>query len=147
MGTRSLTTFIDDFSGDEIVVMYRQMDGYPSGHGKELVKFLDGIQIVNGINMNEKRKIANGVSCLAAQTVAHFKEGAGNIYLHSSGVRDYGEEYVYTIYLYNETKKLDNEVEKTNNTLKVKVYKVYDNKYIFDGTVDQMKDWLETVWF
>ena len=35
MGTRSLTTFIDDHNDNEIVVMYRQMDGYPETHGKE----------------------------------------------------------------------------------------------------------------
>ena len=39
MGTRSLTTFIDDHTEEEIVVMYRQYDGYPEGHGRDLVNF------------------------------------------------------------------------------------------------------------
>jgi len=134
MGTRSLTTFIDNFDNKEIVVMYRQMDGYPEVHGKELVNFLDDIQIVNGIGMNEKRKIANGVSCLAAQTVAHFKDDVGHIYLYPAGLRDCGEEYIYTIY-------------NDKDDLKVKVLKVYINEVIFDGTVQEMKDWIETIWF
>ena len=131
MGTRSLTTFIDNFDNKEIVVMYRQMDGYPEVHGKELVDFLDNMQIVNGIGMDEKRKIANGISCLAAQTVAHFKDDVGHIYLYPAGLRDCGEEYIYTIY-------------KDKDNLKVKVLKVYINKVIFDGTVQEMKDWIET---
>jgi hypothetical protein len=44
MGTRSLTTFIstwkDEKTGkvknDKIVTMYRQYDGYPTGHGLQL---------------------------------------------------------------------------------------------------------------
>lgn len=40
MGTRSLTVFIDEHNDKEIVVMYRQMDGYPEGHGQDLVDFL-----------------------------------------------------------------------------------------------------------
>ena len=39
MGTRSLT-FVYDENGAKILNMYRQMDGYPSGHGKELAEFL-----------------------------------------------------------------------------------------------------------
>ena len=39
MGTRSLTIFSED-GGFEIGVLYRQMDGYPEGHGMELAKLL-----------------------------------------------------------------------------------------------------------
>ena len=41
MGTRSLTTFIDNNTKEEIVVMYRQYDGYPGGHGRDLLNFLN----------------------------------------------------------------------------------------------------------
>ena len=138
MGTRSLTTFIDNFDDEEIVVMYRQMDGYPEGHGKELVNFLMDIRIVNGIGLERPKKIANGISCLAAQTVSYFKQDdVGHIYLHKAGTRGTGEEYIYTIYVHRC-------IEKTNDMLKVRVHKVYDNKDIFDGTVQEMKDWIET---
>ena len=49
MGTRSLTVFNDE-DGKEIAVMYRQFDGYPSGHGTELAEFLAGKKMVNGFN-------------------------------------------------------------------------------------------------
>ena len=63
MGTRSLTTFNSSYSNEEIVVMYRQYDGYPTGHGKELLEFLKGMTIVNGISAKENpNKFANGIN-------------------------------------------------------------------------------------
>jgi hypothetical protein len=74
MGTRCLTNFR---SGDKILcTLYRQMDGYPDGHGQELADFLSGFKVVNGINSNDERecpKLANGLGCLAAQVITHFK--------------------------------------------------------------------------
>jgi hypothetical protein len=94
MGTRSLTVF-EEFNGEEIVVMYRQFDGYPSGHGEDLKDFLGGMKIVNGLSGGGR--LANGPGCLAAQVVAHFKDEAGGFYLHPGGTRDVGEEYVYKV--------------------------------------------------
>ena len=96
MGTRSLTIFTDD-DGVEIGVMYRQMDGYPEGHGRDLAKMLSGIRMVNGLPIDKPEKLANGMSCLAAQIVAHFKEGPGGIYLYPAGTRDCGEDYLYFV--------------------------------------------------
>jgi hypothetical protein len=93
MGTRSLTKVYDE--GEIVLVMYRQMDGYPSGHGAELARFLDGLTIVNGIGINTPAKAANGMGCLAAQIVAHFKDGIGGIYLMPADAGD--EEYVYEV--------------------------------------------------
>jgi hypothetical protein len=101
MGTRSLTVFVDATpkGNREIVVMYRQMDGYPSGHGIELASFLSPFVIVNGFAYNDQRTIANGMGCLAAQTIAQFKleSGVGSIYLHPASTRDVGEEYIYYV--------------------------------------------------
>ena len=33
--------------------MYRQFDGYPSGHGVELAQFLAGMVIVNGFQSDD----------------------------------------------------------------------------------------------
>lgn len=97
MGTRSLTV-VADFGG-EYVVMYRQMDGYPSGHGMELWNAFKDFRLCNGISFNsDNSHYANGLGCLAAQVVAHFKTGIGNIYLYPSGMRDVGEEWIYYIY-------------------------------------------------
>lgn len=97
MGTRSLTFVYD---GEEpIINMYRQYDGYPSGHGAELANFLGGFEaITNGIRVGDERKIANGMGCLAAQLVANFKVGAGQFYLYPTSAVDCGQDYEYHIY-------------------------------------------------
>jgi len=135
MGTRSLTTFIDEFDKEEIVVMYRQYDGYPRGHGRDLFNYLNGTKVVNGIPGGKiVSQLANGMSCLAAQVVSHFKKEVGNFYLHKSGTRDIGEQYVYTIY-YN------------NNELKVKIRNLYEkeimDRIIFNGNLKEMEKWLD----
>lgn len=101
MGTRSLTVIVDEMwpgkkPAKELAVMYRQFDGYLSGHGKDLKEFLDGFVIVNGMSQKHP-KLANGGSCLAAQVIAHFKTEPGEIYLYEAGARDCGEEFIYTI--------------------------------------------------
>ena len=94
MSTRSLTVFKNE--KEEICVLYRQWDGYPQGHGKELAEFLSGITMVNGIG-SERKKIANGMGCLVAQVIAHFKTEVGNFYVEPAGTRNYGEEYTYIV--------------------------------------------------
>lgn len=95
MGTRSLTTFKS--RGTEIVVMYRQFDGYPEGHGLELAEFLAGSVMVNGLR-DDNAKVHNGMGCLAASVVAHFKTEPGGFYLYPAGTRDRGEDYLYEVY-------------------------------------------------
>jgi len=97
MGTRCLTYVYD---GDDIVAcMYRHFDGYPSGHGSDLADFLHDGKLVNGIPFGDKAKIFNGMSCLAAQMVAHFKDGPGNIYLYPPKLgQDAWQDYEYHVY-------------------------------------------------
>ena len=123
MGTRSLTYIEDqyeDFNDNNIICMYRQYDGYLSGHGKELAEFLQDFTVVNGYNMHTAARSANGMSCLAAQLVAHFKDGIGNIYLYPTNTSDVGEEFIYTISL-------------IDNKLNIEV-KDWNDKIIFSGT-------------
>jgi hypothetical protein len=94
MSTRSLTHIYDD--GKILLTFYRQSDGYPEGHGKDLSEFLTGFQIVNGLS-GDKGKIANGMGCLAAQIIKHFKECPGGIYIYPLGSSDCGEKYVYSV--------------------------------------------------
>lgn len=97
MGTRCLTIVYDH--GKPIVNLYRQYDGYPSGHGAELAEFLGQFAaITNGISMNETRKTANGMGCLAAQLVSHFKQTVGGFYIHSVESTDCGQDFEYHIY-------------------------------------------------
>ena len=130
MGTRSLTIFNNEWDNEEIVVLYRQYDGYPTGHGRDLLNFLNNMKIVNGMNSkNEKLKIANGMGCLSAQVVAYLKEAPGDFYLHSAGTRDIGEEFIYTLYYTEE--------------LNIKVQDTYDNGHnLFDGNIKAYKNWM-----
>jgi hypothetical protein len=119
MGTRSLTHFVERYKevskdkrrkpivkDTEIVVMYRQFDGYPSGHGIQLAEFLSQGRLVNGISSAEKKLVFNGMGCLTAQVVANFKEGAGGFYLHPAGTKDSWQDYDYYVIGDDETKEL-----------------------------------------
>ena len=67
----------------DIVVMYHQFDGYVEGHGKELVDFLKGKKLVNGFSSSESKNYFNGMGCLSASTIAHFKTKIGGFYLQA----------------------------------------------------------------
>ena len=103
MGTRCLTFVYDDSSTDDgsaeaIMCIYRQFDGYPSGHGHELAQFLNSKTLVNGYGKQNSME-ANGMSCLAAQLVVQLKHGVGGIYIYAPMVgRDHWQDYEYHVY-------------------------------------------------
>ena len=105
MGTRSLTRVIETWNDEKtnklkkqtLVCMYRQFDGYPSGMGSDLAEFINGGKLVNGISPSETERVFNGMGCLAAQMVAHFKDGAGGYYLYPTNVGKVWQEYEYEI--------------------------------------------------
>ena len=133
MGTRSLTYIKDQYEENDnnIICMYRQYDGYLDGHGKELAEFLQHFTVVNGYNSATPDRSANGMSCLAAQLVAHFKNGIGNIYLYPTSTKDIGEEFIYTISL-------------TDNQINIEVKDVYYDEIIFSGTPAQLIERINT---
>jgi hypothetical protein len=93
MGTRSMTIVMDE--NQELCRIYRQMDGYPSGHGLDLAK-LCTVKMVNGLSGD--KAVANGMGCLAAQIIAGLKDGPGGIYLEPTGgkISDWCE-YIYIV--------------------------------------------------
>lgn len=101
MGTRSITRITHN--GKPLLTFYRQFDGYPSGHGKDIAGFMDGITIVNGYTSSMKGGThANGAGCFAAQLLSHLKfiggdDGLGGIYVRTHDVGN--QEYTYTITL------------------------------------------------
>lgn len=125
MGTRSLTYV---YSGEEpVICLYRQFDGYPSGHGEELADFLNQFEaITNGMQLGDTRKIANGMDCLAAQLVAHFKNEPGQFYLKPIDVEsaDYWQEYEYHVY---------------QNQIKVFSGPYSEGRVLFDGNWQEFK--------
>ena len=98
MGTRSLTYVYENEA--PIICMYRQFDGYPSGHGIELSKFLTQIEIGNGISDSpELFSFANGMGCLAAQMIVWFKKTPGGFYIHPIELdQDAWQDYEYHDY-------------------------------------------------
>ena len=123
MGTRSLTRVHSEYGG-VVLCMYRQYDGYPSGHGKELAEFLAPIAMVNGLGARDAR-VANGMGCLAAQLVAHFKKQPGDFYLYPADANDVGEEYVYDVY-----------------PGRMVCAKVYSGQKLYDGPAADFDGWL-----
>lgn len=122
MGTRSLTYVYESYQTEHapVMCMYRQYDGYMEGHGLELAEFLAPYTVVNGLGVADDRKIANGMGCLAAQMVSHFKTEAGQFYLYAPVLnQDAGQDYEY--HVFND---------------KVVVYSVGSNNdnVVFDGT-------------
>jgi hypothetical protein len=102
MGTRSLTFVYEKYGEVQkpVVNMYRQYDGYPTGHGAELAEFLSSGRLVNGLIYTETAEelVYNGMSCLAASMVAHFKETPGGFYIYPTDIMDCGQDYEYHIY-------------------------------------------------
>ena len=95
MGTRSLT-FFHNQEKKVVVCMYGQYDGYMSGHGLELAKFINSKKMVNGLEMDADNTVANGMECLAALAVAHFKgDQPGNFYLYPADSILCGQEYTW----------------------------------------------------
>ena len=143
MGTRSLTHVIETWKDHKtnkkkkqtLLTMYRQYDGYPSGHGAELVEFLEGSEVVNGFGVNDEgksKRIFNGSGCLAAQLVANFKKGVGGFYIQKPNAKDCGEEYTYEI-----------EVDSDTKLVTLRCFKVWDKKSIlFEG---KPEDFLKTL--
>ena len=69
------------------------------GHGVELAEFLNRGRLVNGLGGKDNGTVFNGMGCLAAQLVAHFKTEVGNFYLHAPVLdRDDGQDFEYHVY-------------------------------------------------
>ena len=101
MSTRSLTQVLDA-RGSVLVTLYRQWDGYiDGGMGDELIEFVKGMVVGNGINLTKNPpKFANGIECLAAQLVSHLKgDQVGQFYLYPEDAEP--EEFNYKIFLHN----------------------------------------------
>jgi len=149
MGTRSLTfvtktgTYSDTGKKykEKYICMYRQYDGYPDGHGQDLIDFLVSGTMVNGLGMNQGEIVFNGTGCLAAQIVANFKEGAGGIYLYPTNTKNAGQDYEYHVNFNADTQKLIVDVRE-NGYMRGKKY-CSGTRSLFKGEPKEFKAWLE----
>ena len=128
MGTRSNTIIYDD--DVQILNLYRQHDGYLSGHGIELLEFLEPMTIVNGFSIGEPNQ-ANGAGCLAAQMIAHFKVGVGGFYIMPPTFMTYENDYTYTI-------KVGRQLGGGNISITVHAYE----DQIFEGSIQSFKEFV-----
>jgi len=76
--------------------MFRFDCGEPECHGQELAVFLKNT-VLAGNPPEFPKKFANGVECLAAQMVAHFKDGPGSVYLTDDWRTDIDYEYLVVV--------------------------------------------------
>ena len=133
MATRALINFVEREDGvtfsahpsvDKIhVQIYNHYDGYPSGLGVTLADYLQGFKVVNGLSSGQG-KVANGIGCLAAQTVKYLKDEPGQIYLYKPGKRDW-EDYEYFIWC------------KEGHGVWISIFD-YDDNCIFVGKPDKL---------
>ena len=146
MGTRSLTFFYED--NKPLCCFYRQMDGYPQGHGVDLGEVLAPITLVNGYQFDMAAGThANGPGCLAAQVIERLKDGQlGSIYMvdpdpesHTQG----WQEYEYHIFINsNGEKTFDN---KTPWTTRIDCRQCGRSpRVIFSGDFKNFLDWART---
>lgn len=125
MGTRSITHIKED--GKTIATIYRQYDGYPSGHGSDLLEMLQGIKLTNGFGFGAKYgEVANGMGCLAALVISELKsEQVGGVYIYPPKSQNVGEEYIYTI-------------KEKNGKINLKCVDVWNKKTLFNDTVENL---------
>lgn len=123
MGTRSTTHIFNGIISEKnhLVSTYKQFDSYIKGYGQDLYDFLSNIQLVNGYSKeHENSGYANGMGCLSAQLIKHFKNGIGGYYItNKSDIQEYNY-YIYT----------------NDSIIMVKI--IYDDEALFDGTIDEL---------
>lgn len=148
MGTRSLTRVIETYRDNKknkqvkskLVNMYRQYDGYPSGHGEELADFLNGGKVVNGIGSD--KNVFNGAGCLAAQMIAHFKDGAGGFYIYPINAKDCGQEYEYEVIVDFDTHEITLKCIEVGYIDSKGKYK-NRNRVLFEGNPNKFEEFLK----
>ena len=138
MGTRSTYRIIEEYSigkkvkkvkQNPICLVYRQYDGYPTGHPLETAKWLSTGIVVNGLGMKEDKLVFNGAGCLAAQLISEMKDGPGGTYIHTLKSRgESWEDYLYDIIV-----KEDRTIEYVcynNNDTKSEVFRGTPNEFV-----------------
>ena len=110
------------------VQVYKHYDGYPEGHPLELAKFLKDFKVVNGVPFGSDSRTANGIDCLAAQYVAAFKMGPGDLYVENPDTNHGDIEYV--TYVWGDHGK----------NIWMSIFDTYEKKCIFVGKPQQLID-------
>ena len=95
MGTHALVVFTSD--NKRYLVVYFQFDGYLDGVGKDLIKFIKSVIMVNGISTREEKGsyICNGFGCMCARYLSIVKTKPGDVYVLPSDTNEYSEDVAF----------------------------------------------------
>lgn len=125
MGTRHTYRIIETYKSEgvqesrDLVLIYGQFDGYPSGVPTQVAKFLSLGTVVNGYGATNDSIVFNGAGCMAAQLIHELKQGTGTIYIHSLDSRGKSwEDYLYDIIVDADTKGITMVAYENNETPK-----------------------------
>jgi hypothetical protein len=137
MGTRSTIAFIDkrvakNIYENEIVRIYQQYDGYPSGVGLKLANWLKDKTVVNGFSMNQTMDngFCNGIGCMSAQFIHDFKTDIGGLYITD---HDDTEDYNYKVVV-------TYDIPSDTHEITLEAYRWDDNTPFFSGTPQEFID-------
>lgn len=96
MGTRATYRFFDN--NNHLISLYGQYDGYPSGNPLGIVKFLNNLNIVNGLYYGSRiGECANGWEDAILQLIVYLKREPGNWYLETTPDEDPWLDYNWII--------------------------------------------------
>jgi hypothetical protein len=81
-----------------LINMYCHQDGNPEVLGVKLAKFLLTVHMVRDDEVDYNAEFTNGMPCLAAQIVAHFKKAPYDVYLFApTNHKDNETNFTYEI--------------------------------------------------
>ena len=109
MGTRCVTNFYDSDSKELKATIYRQVDGYPTGHGKELYDWLNELLATEKLPY----KFAYADKLATLFVVEFYNRGNLGIYIKEPGFLASDIEYVYDVFYVQDEQRF--EIRVTSN--------------------------------
>lgn len=89
------------------------------------------------MSLRKGSNVANGMSCLAAQVIAHFKTEPGRFYVHPAGTRDVGESFVYELYCGpSREREGEDGYSFEARDIYLTVRPTYEDSVLYDGPLD-----------
>ena len=144
MGTPAIARILDE-DGDTIVCVFAQCDGYPESFGDEVVSWISGRKITNGIS-RDGELASNGLTEMAAHLVRKLKRASphGHIYLVPAKQKRVWE-YRYTI---SPNKLSGSRFSGWGDDLQIKVEEwvvTGRHKTLYDGKIAGYEHFLKTL--
>jgi hypothetical protein len=105
MAVKCLTVVVND-DGQELCTLSLSVNGQLTGHGRELKQLLRGYALVHDLRIKDRRATAFSSGHLAVLLIKRLRSMPALLEMQPVGVRNQGEEYVYTIYPRHTSSKL-----------------------------------------